>query len=448
MAGKSAWSLFTAGGNLPVWRRNASEYALFYTPGYVCAVDRAEADHFEEQIRPAAAIPEARELWQRARAAVAAAQHQQEEPFCPECLTLYLNNECTLRCRYCYAAPSIRAGLRLEEGVVAAAAEQVAANCFKKGLPFHIVFHGGGEPTRHPERVRSLLERLDAIAARYNVSQFRYIATNGVISEATAVWLAEHFDLIGLSCDGPPEIQNTQRPQHHGQGSAHIVERTVRILHAQGRPFHIRTTITAQTLHRQAEIATYLCQELEPAAIHFEPVYSGGRAVAIEPDQAASFVTHFLEAQQVACDYAIPLSFSGCRPREVHGPYCHVFRQVLNLVPGGAATACFKITTAKDAQQRGVAIGAPLKDASFTIDSARVDELRQRLGALPPACADCFNRYHCARGCPDYCPLDGADGVGSFRCRVQKSLTEAMLEKAAQRLWAERGQRRIHAAPL
>ena len=33
---------------------------------------------------------------------------------------------------------------------------------------------------------------------------------------------------------------------------------------------------------------------------------------------------------------------SGTRPDEVHGPYCNVFRQTINLVPGDVAVACFK----------------------------------------------------------------------------------------------------------
>ncbi len=436
-------------GGMPIQRRDGPAYALFYAPGYVCVVDRAEADRFAEQIGPTAPAPEARELWQRAEAAVVAAQRQQEEPFRPECLTLYLNNECALHCRYCYATPSAGPATRLGEEAIVAAAELVAANCRQKGLPLHVVFHGGGEPTLHLERVESVLARLEAVATRHGVGQFRYIATGGVLSERAAVWLARRFDLIGLSCDGPPEIQNAQRPRHDGRGTAHIVERTARILHAEGRRFHVRATITAQTLHRQAEIAAYLCQELRPAAIHFEPAYRGGRAAELEPDQAASFVAHFLEAQKLAQGYGVPLSFSGSRPGEVHGPYCHVFRQVLNLVPGGVATACFKITRAEDARERGLAIGAWRENGCFDLDIARVDGLRQRLGMLPGACAECFNRYHCARACPDHCPLDSpAGGIEGFRCRVQRWLTEAVIERTARRLWAERGQRRIYAGSL
>ena len=59
-----------------------------------------------------------------------------------------------------------------------------------------------------------------------------------------------------------------------------------------------------------------------------------------------------------------------------------------------------------------------------------------------PECADCFNRYHCARECPDQCPLDcdpdrGQSLEPGFRCQVQKATALAMLRETADRLWAE-----------
>jgi hypothetical protein len=56
-------------------------------------------------------------------------------------------------------------------------------------------------------------------------------------------------------------------------------------------------------------------------------------------------------------------------------------------------------------------------------------------------CADCFNRYHCARACPDRCPAFGAQAARErepgFRCRVQRLLMAALLHAASERLWSE-----------
>lgn len=431
----------------PIFRRDCAEYAMFYAPGCLCVVGLSDAEGFETTIAPAN-HGWGGELWRRAELAIAEARRWQEEPFSPECLTLYMNNECNLDCVYCLTDPSYGPATKLELGVIAAAAEVIAENCRRKGRLFYGVFHGGGEPTLHRERVESALALLDKVASAHGVELFRYVGTNGVMPEEKAVWLARHFDLIGLSCDGPAEIQNSQRPRLDGRGTSHILERTACILREEGCRLHVRTTITSASLNRQAEIANYICQQFSPEEIHFEPVYLGGRtnaATGLDAHQASKFVTHFLKAREIAREQGILLMSSGSRPDSIHGPYCHVFRHTLNLVPGGVATACFKVTDAAQVEEKGVTIGTLNREMGrFEIDHSRVRELRRRLDVIPAECVGCFSRYHCARECPDRCPLDsdhntrcglGAPELG-FRCRVQKALAYATLRETAASLWS------------
>jgi hypothetical protein len=132
--------------------------------------------------------------------------------------------------------------------------------------------------------------------------------------------------------------------------------------------------------------------------------------------------------------------FSGSRPDTIHGPYCHIFRDTINLVPGGVATACFKVTDAGQVEKKGAVVGALDRGSGrFEVDHGRVRELRELVGTVPARCADCFNRYHCVRECPDLCPLDGDDGASDpgFRCLMAKALTYATLRETAEKLWAE-----------
>jgi sulfatase maturation enzyme AslB (radical SAM superfamily) len=445
-----------AASGRPLYRQDNAEYTAFYAPGCLCVVDSAGADTFASTLGLSKrTFPHetqdvkgqerwADELWRCAEGALTYGAGQEAEPFAPECLTLYLNNECHLHCTYCYADPSPLPKARLALVIIAAAAERVAESCRKNGRPFYVVFHGGGEPTLHPDRVDRILETLDAVAHAHDVPSTRYVATNGVLSESRARWLAHRFDRVGLSCDGPPVIQDRQRPLQDGGGSAQFVERTARILREEGCPFHVRATITPHTMHRQAEIANYVCQQLSPQEIHLEPVYLGGRADAaqgFDARQAGEFVGHWVQAQEMARQHGIPLTTSGSRPGSLHGPYCNVFRSVLNLVPGGLATACFKTTSASQALDTGTAIGClDVHSGRFEIDRRRIQTLRRQLGVLPAACSDCLNRYHCVRGCPDRCPLESGGAQRdnlpeSFRCRMLKSLTQTLLGRAAARLW-------------
>ena len=364
-----------------------------------------------------------------------------------------------------------------------------------------LVCHGGGEPGLHIDLLAGAVEMVEAIAAATGVPLFRTIATNGALPAASAAWIARRFDRVGLSCDGPPDIQARQRPlwggarfaweadqrrthaepvearapslserrgehsfgrvggrQHAlwgGHGSAALVERAAAIVHEHGTPLHVRVTITPQTVARQEEIAEYLCRVLQPADIHVEPVYAAGRAAeggggAWSPEDADRFVAGFLAGQREAERHGVPWRSSGSRPGEPHGPYCNVFRDVLNLIPGGAATGCFLETTSDAAGRRQVAIGRQdgaaigcqdgavigcQDGAGFSIDQAGVAALRGRLMTPPAACDACFNRYHCAGACPDACELDGPQPGDGYLCRVRRRLAEAEIDALADRLW-------------
>lgn len=430
---------------LPIFRWSTIDYMIFYAPGYVCVVDLEAVTRFEATIGPQDDGPGGA-LWRRAEVAVEQELQWRAGDFAPESLTLYMNNACNLDCTYCHTDPAQRSTERLDLGVIEAAAQVVAKSCREKGIPFYAVFHGGGEPVLDRDRVDRALTILEGVAAQNKVELFRYVATNGVMPAEKAAWLACRFDLVGLSCDGPPDVQNAQRPRLGGGETAHTVEQTGRILAEAGCPFHIRTTITADTLRRQAEIADYICRTFAPDEIRFEPVYLGGRTDApagLTADQSATFVAHFLEARAVARGQGVLLTFSGTRPDALHGPYCHVFRHTLNLVPGGVATACFKVTEADQALEKGVVVGGMDSEAGrFVVDRARVQALSRELSRVPPRCVRCFNRYHCARDCPDRCSLDGAPAVvepPGFRCLAQRALAFATVREVARHLWAERG---------
>jgi len=435
------------GADGPLFWREREAYATFYAPGCLCVVDRRAAGPFAAALSRPGAEPGswAEALRQRAAEALAAAERLASEPFRPECLTLYLHNECNLACGYCYADPAAVPGARLDPASVAAAADLVAANCREKGLPLRVGFHGGGEPTLYRNQVEELLSLVRGAAARHGVESFLYVATNGVMSQEKAAWLARNFDMVGLSCDGPAVIHDAQRPARDGRGTLAAVERTAATLRRAGTLYQVRVTVTAEGLARQAEAADYICRVLAPEAIRLEPAYLGGRsraAAAPGAGRAGDFVAGFLAARAVAAAYGLPLTISGSRLAEVHGPYCHPYRQVLNLVPGergAVATVCFKAGTEALARAQGMAIGHLDRAAGdFVLDLARIAALRRQLAARPARCQACFNRFHCTGDCPDACPLAGEPGAAAgFRCQMQRGLAEAVLAETAGRLWAQ-----------
>ncbi len=420
----------------PIYRRATPDFAVFYAPGCLCVVPGRAAAAFEDAIGPDGEGWALR-LWTQSVRAVAT---EAGGAFEPECLMLYLNNECKLRCVYCHSEPSAARRSRLDLSSVGAAARLVAETCARRNRRLHVVFHGGGEPTVDGALLEETWACVQHVAAEAGLDVFRYVATNGVMSAERARWLARHFDLIGLSCDGPAPIHDSQRRGWNGSATSSIVERTADVIHEAGGRLAARTTITRRSLALQVEIVEYLLSRLKPQEIDFEPVYASARAagMALGPEDVPAFVEGFTQARRTAKARGTPLRTAlGCF-EWLHGPYCHFQRHVLCVIPGGLATACFRHSDASQALAYGTCIGAlDAAGGSFVMDVGRIGELQQRLGQPAPRCLGCFNRYHCCRECPDACPLLEAPGDPgpSFRCSAERRLAATLLEELADGLW-------------
>ncbi len=445
---------------LPVFRGASDACAIFYAPRLVCVLPREFAGPAENEIgrlsesgrvaeAECAAVPApARCLATRI---VSAAQDAKEEAansaraaFAPECLTLFLNNACNLKCRYCHAAPSAEPDRPISDDALRSAARLVAASCAQRQRSFTVAFHGGGEPALDETRVNQILDMVQDVARDRGVLLRTYIATNGVMSEDRARWLASRFDLIGLSCDGPPDVQDQQRPARDGHPTSPRVRRTAAILRQAGRPFHVRATITKDSLGRMAEIVDYFIEQYVPGEIRLEPVYVNPVGpTGLGPAAAAPFVAGFMAARRAAADKSVPVTTSMTRPAALYGRYCHALRQVLNLVPGEIATGCFLDSREADIVRRQVRVGAMNPgSASFDLDQDRLTRLVTQCSQPPSGCRDCLCCFQCTHGCPDVCVLENPakpareeDVKMGFRCHAHRLLMGALIREAADHAW-------------
>ncbi len=428
----------------PVFRQDLPKYSLFYTAGYLVLTQPSHADEIAEQLKqPVSNSTAVINLLRKAQEA----QEQWEKTFLhsqfkPLCLTLYTSQQCNLNCSYCFSqGEQSLPETDLDLSVICQATELVASNCKRAGVPFTLVIHGGGEPTLD-RRLPEILSVVEKIAARHVKGIFRYLATNGVMPAEQARWVAEHFDQIGLSCDGPADIQSTQRPLKNRTSSAPYVERTAEIIREAGKPLHIRATVTAETFQRMPEIAAYLCAELHAAEVRIEPVFKGSRStpgIGVQPWQAENFCEAFLAARQVARSYHTRWQASGSRLWEIHGRYCQVFRNVLHLLPGNSASACFKTGGSNEARSSGLQIEKTINPV-FALDPVRTGVLQDQLAQDDLFCLACFNRFHCDRACPDRCPVDPSSNngtvsiAGELRCSINRMLSTALLQERAEAL--------------
>lgn len=446
---------------LPVFRLDRKDHCILYTPGQLVVIDPLDANDMEavwqgtrkNMASQSTAAQAAEWIGGHAKKARDAHRLRQDQPFTPICLTLYLSNQCNMRCAYCFAAHGREAvddaHPVIDLKTVTAAAKTVADNCALTGKPFQLVIHGGGEPTLHWELIQSVVRRIRQIAQHRQIEWRSHIATNGMLSAQRARWLGRHFHSIGLSCDGPPDIQDRQRPLSSGGKSSGILARTAAAILTTRARLTIRATITPASYTRQTNIVEYVHHHIGGRNIRFEPAYRLDNTTG-EPftdEQADAFVEHFIRARHRAQELGSTLSYSGLRADTLHGPHCNVLRNVLHLTPDGTASPCFFRTGATTCPDDGKAIGQkdPAADR-FSLDQGAISQHRQNASQPPLSCRQCINHLHCTYGCPDRCaavgrpcrpaPSDtnGFNPGARFRCRVNRRLAERWICDAADRM--------------
>ncbi|MCL2001608.1 MAG: 4Fe-4S cluster-binding domain-containing protein, partial [Planctomycetes bacterium] len=139
--------------------------------------------------------------------------------------SFFLTTKCNLCCSYCYNRTT-RAHFN---------DQSLPFHIAKKGMDYyfstnenrHIRFYGPGEPTQDFELLKAIVDYgYSTAAGRLTIE----IQTNGCFSQNIAEWLLDNLNIIWISVDGEPYIQNTNRPLADGQPSSPIIENNVRYL--------------------------------------------------------------------------------------------------------------------------------------------------------------------------------------------------------------------------
>lgn len=422
--------------HLPIYQTSYGETILVYTPGLVWKTTREEllaleAEFKQEQLNPIAAA-----VIERAKDVLKLHQSLHQGDFQPTNITLYLNQKCNLNCQYCFAVETPNQKQELSLEACLAGLDLVGRNCRQLDTSMTLAIHGGGEPLLSFKKIQRILAYAQAMIEKDGLTLYKYIATNGVMPIEKARWVARHFDRIGISCDGPPEIQNRQRPHATLANCNTIIEQTAKVIRDHGTALDVRVTITPATVEQQPMIARDLCENLAPQEIHVEPVYLGKRMSiqdCISSCQVDAFIHSFNKAEEIASQHGTAWKMSGARLNEVHSSYCHLMQQVLNLVPGDEATACFKLVNDREIVSKGFSLGKYQKSQNiFVLDQDNFHRLLADM-QTPEQCQGCFIQYQCSHACPNNCLLTHEYQDLSL-CEILKGLAFRQIVQASQEL--------------
>jgi sulfatase maturation enzyme AslB (radical SAM superfamily) len=414
--------------NLPIFYLEGEMDVLLYTPGYLV---RVEKQNWRQTIRGS-------ETWHQIERK---ANKTQEKPshwtseFRPLSLNVYLNRHCNLDCVYCFNRPAQKNNplMAPSTDAIIAGAKLVVKNCREANKPMVLVIHGGGEPTLD-NRLEPLVNYIKDTCRKANVEIFTYLATNGVMNSVKAEKICQLFDLIGLSCDGPPDIQNLHRPLIDKGNSSSYIERTASIFQRNFQAFEVRVTLTKNSWPQMVNIAQYFIDHIHPSEINVELAY-----LTTTPPITANDINPFTDlylSVQAHCQAAgIPWRSSAFRPGQHHRQYCHVLQSTLQIIPGDVATNCFLDNDSFESRGRGLQIGAFDKQSKkWTFDVKRIHSLRKRLLTNAHICEDCIVSSHCHRSCPNICPFDNHSTLPDIHCQLNQHLFTEVLIRAGKEL--------------
>jgi uncharacterized protein len=355
-------------------------------------------------------------------------------PFKPTSVSLFLTENCTLRCGYCYAHGG-KSEKEMPWDTVSGVINETFRNAISSGQDtVSINFHGGDIGAAWPLFVRTR-EYLRYKEKLHRIRVVTSVGTNGVLDLKQRSWLIQNIDSATISLDGPPDIHDFYRRFRDGRPSSCFVLDTLRHFDKTKFKYGIRTTITSRSVARMEEIVSYICENSAAVNIKIEPMFPYGRADGADlrtPD-SSEFVDNFRKAREVALAYDRRLSYSGARLEVLTNAFCRACGDSCVVTPAGDITSCYEVADAKD----------PLADVFFfgrydprTRTLTVNEERRRRLNDLSvldkEKCRNCFCKWHCAGDCPAKTLRAETTGNNNLsdRCFINRELTKDQLASA------------------
>ncbi|MDD3896899.1 MAG: SPASM domain-containing protein [Candidatus Peribacteraceae bacterium] len=319
-------------------------------------------------------------------------------PHCDKAqLSVLLNNQCNLKCGYCYVGDTERADPTIVDLDFVKCAIK---DFFEKFASRQIRFFGNGEPTLAFTQMQKIRNWVHDITSGNCLFELQ---TNGYFSKKIADWVAKNITNVWISCDGPPDIQDRYRRTPCGQPTSKIVEGNIRSLAPQVPVLGCRATVGGHNVARQKEMIDYFHSLAIRAVMSdpmFAPVKSNGDA-PIQKVDLMEYARHFLEARKYAEQkgvfYGSILSVNFDRATQ---HFCRACIPYPHLTPDGLVTCCDMACNGDDPKMQDLVYGRYIpSEKRIAYDQEKIRVITTRTADNMPECQDCEVLYNCAGAC-------------------------------------------------
>lgn len=315
-------------------------------------------------------------------------------------LVLYPTAACNLRCVYCHCnsgGPGQHMPDSLLSEVVAKYLRFIASRDPTSQIA-EITFMGGGEPLLQFGSIRKVVE----MVGRAGYCGSYALVTNGTIgTPAMWKWLVAHRFRITISADGPPPVQDSQRPFfRRGRATSAVLERRLGMLALFGASVNIRSTVTQSSPDAVDAICGYfdgfpavVTHQLEPRSL----AGRGRRPSDSDPSFYARFFTSYAPHL-----YARPERFKSAWFKPFHKTegFCGAVYFNPVVTHDGYVAVCTEVDSSMRETQFGqeYVVTHVSEDEPFHSAGAAAFSRNHATDVMRP-CRDCIIQYKCGGGC-------------------------------------------------
>jgi uncharacterized protein len=350
-------------------------------------------------------------------------------------LSLVLNHQCNLRCRYCYT------GRKLDRAMPLAIAKRAVDFGFERmtGDYLTLAFFGG-EPMLELELMTAIADYATSEAERRGSTVYFSLSTNGTVLDETRLrFLADFAVHVQVSVDGVAQAQDQARPFADGAGTFATVDANVRRLAERGLVHQLVTVMTPATVPWLGESFRYLVS-LDVPEIYLAPDYSGvwSEAACTRFENAFHELTDaYAELFRAGIVRRVDPLYGKIVTHLVSGRQaprrCGFGEAELAVAPGGRIYPCDRMVREDDRPDY------VLGDLATGLDQGRLRAMQERRRTADPECVACELGQRCANwcGCAQFETTGGLGRVSPLFCWLERLfITEA--DRLAGTLFAER----------
>jgi uncharacterized protein len=350
-------------------------------------------------------------------------------------LSLNLVQACNMGCTYCYAEQGSFGGApKAMSAEIARASVDRLLQHAPPGRRVIIAFMGG-EPFLARHLLRDVTRYAWSQAQRSGRQVDFALTTNAsLIEDDDAALLADHPFSVTVSIDGPPAIQDRQRPMRNGApSSGRLQQGLARLLSRRPRELTARMSVTADTGPLLPILDYALSLGFDSAG--FAPIVAApqrrGELVgdALQRYTAAVIACGRHALGELKAGRAYPFSNFAAAMLELHrgsarAHPCGAGAGYLSIDAAGEAFACHRLVGNEAFHYGSLAAGID--------DAARLAHLRDRAVDRQEPCRSCWARYLCGGGCYHEVSLRGRTACDHIRGWLAFCL-EAYAELSAAR---------------